>query len=330
MVLALALLAPASVRAQTGAPAPVAIDVKARPIPYFDQRDSARVRFGSLEFLGGLVLTSSFRAFGGLSSLRLDPKGEHFTSLSDKGQWFTGRLTYRDGKLSGMDDVTSAPALGADGRPLAARGWFDTESLAFDGEAAYVGIERVNQIVRFDHFGRDGLRATAVPIPTPPLVRTLPFNKGLEALVMVPRTLPLGGTLIALSERGLDGAGNLLAFLIGGTSPGVFAVRRTDDYDISDATVLPSGALLILERKFSLMSGLGIRIRRIPLASIAPGQLVDGPSIFEADLGDEVDNMEGLDAHQSVGGDTILTMISDDNFSPIQRTLLLQFKLIDP
>jgi hypothetical protein len=55
--------------------------------------------------------------------------------------------------------------------------------------------------------------------------------------------------------------------------------------------------------------------------------VVDGPSIFEASLANEVDNMEGIDAHLTADGDTVLTMVSDDNFSLIQRTLLLQFTL---
>ena len=57
--------------------------------------------------------------------------------------------------------------------------------------------------------------------------------------------------------------------------------------------------------------------------------MIDGPSIFEADLGDEVDNMEGIDAHLTAEGETVLTMVSDDNFSMIQRTLLLQFTLVE-
>jgi hypothetical protein len=71
-----------------------------------------------------------------------------------------------------------------------------------------------------------------------------------------------------------------------------------------------------------------IRIRRIPLKSVAPGAVIDGPSIFEANFGNEVDNMEGIDAHVTPEGRTVLTMVSDDNFSPIQRTLLLQFTLV--
>ena len=39
--------------------------------------------------------------------------------------------------------------------------------------------------------------------------------------------------------------------------------------------------------------------------------------------------MEGIDAHVTPGGETVLTMVSDDNFSMIQRTLLLQFTLLE-
>src|SRR6202051_2929423 len=145
---------------------------------------------------------------------------------------------------------------------------------------------------------------------------------------MVPKGLALAGTLIAISERGLDAKGNLIAFLIGGPSPGQFSVRRSNNFDVSDAVLLPSGELLVLERKFSWLAGIGIRIRRIALKSVAPGAVVDGPSIFDADLGHRIDNMEGIDAHVTDEGDTVLTMVSDDNFSMVQRTLLLQFTLV--
>jgi hypothetical protein len=306
---------------------PVSIDVKARPIASFDPRDRSHVRFGSLQYRSGLVLTSSFPGFGGLSGLRLDSKGERFISFSDKGSWFTGRIVYQGKEMTGLADVEAAPMLGPDGKPITARGWFDSESIALDGSMVYIGLERVNLVLRFD-FSKGFTRSVAEVVPMPPAVKKLPFNKGLEALVFVPKGQPLAGTLIALSERGLDPSGNLIAFLVGGPSPGQFSVRRTDGFDISDATLLPSGEFLVLERKFSLVNGVGIRIRRIPLTSLKPGAVVDGPSIFEADLGDEIDNMEGIDSFLTPDGDTVLTLISDDNFSLIQRTLLLQFTLV--
>jgi hypothetical protein len=307
---------------------PVSIEVNARNIPSFDPRDRSRVRFGSLEYRSGLVLTSRFPGFGGLSGLRLDAKGERFISFSDKGSWFTGRIVYSGRDMSGLADVEAAPMLGADGRPITARGWFDSESIALDGSFVYIGLERVNQVLRFD-FAEGFTRARGEVVPLPAAAAKLPFNKGLEALLFVPKGLPLAGTLIAISERGLDPNGNLIAFLVGGPSPGQFSVRRSDGYDVSDAVLLPSGEILLLERKFSLVAGVGIRIRRIALATVAPGAVVDGPGIFEADLGYEIDNMEGIDAFVTPEGDTVLTLVSDDNFSMIQRTLLLQFTLLE-
>jgi len=307
--------------------APVSIEVNARPLPSFDTRDRSHVRFGELEYRSGLILTSRFRGFGGLSGLRLDAKGERFIAISDKGGWFTGRIAYKGREMTGLDDVEASPMLGPDGKPITSRGWFDSEALALDGSLVYVGLERVNQILRFD-FARGFTRAHGELIQLPLGVRKLPYNKGIEALVVVPKGLPLAGTLIAISERGLDAQGNITAFLIGKTL-GLFAIRRTDNFDISDAVLLPSGGLLLLERKFSWLGGIGIRIRRIALASIAPGAVIDGPSIFEADLGHEIDNMEGIDAHVTPEGDTVLTLVSDDNFSMIQRNLLLQFTLVE-
>lgn len=308
---------------------PVKIDVNARPIPAFDPRDRSHVRFGSLQYRSGLVLTSPYRGFGGLSGLRLDAKGERFIAISDQGAWFTGGIRYSGQAMVGLDDVEAAPLLGANGRPITERRfWYDSESIALDGSTVYVGLERVNQVLRFD-FAKGFTRARGEVVPLPEAASRLPNNKGLEALVFVPKGLPLAGTLIALSERGLDPDGNLIAFLVGGPAPGQFSVRRTENYDISDAVLLPSGELLILERKFSWLAGVNIRIRSVPLKSIAPGAVVDGPAIFHADLGNEVDNMEGIDAHVTADGETVLTMVSDDNFSPLQRTLLLQFTMVD-
>lgn len=321
---------PRELQVEHAVAAPVSVEVNARPIPHFEPRDRSRTRFGSLDYRSGLVLTSPYRGFGGLSGLRfLDGKGERFLAISDQAAWFTGTIRYSGREMVGLADVEAAPLLGAEGRPITDKHlWWDSESIARDGNLVYVGLERVNQILRYD-FAKGGTRARGEVIAVPPALRKLPYNKGLEAMVVVPKGQPLAGTLIAFSERGLDADGNLIAFLIGGPTPGQFSVRRTEKYDISDAVLLPSGELLILERKFSWFTCVNIRIRSIPLKSIAPGALVDGPALFAADLGHEIDNMEGIDAHVTPDGETVLTLISDDNFSMLQRTLLLQFTLVE-
>lgn len=312
---------------QRYASAPARIAVAATPIASFDNRDPAQQRFGLLSFRGGLALTSKHAAFGGISALHMEPDGAHFIAVTDRGSWLRGRIVYRDGKPDRLADTELAPILGADGTPLAAHKWFDTESLTEQNGILYVGIERVNQIVRFD-YRRDGLKARGAPIKVPLDFKTFTFNKSLECLAAPPQGAPQAGALIAVTEESLDDAGNLRAFALKGDDTLRFSVKRSDDFDVSDCTILPPGDLLLLERRFSVARGVAMRIRRIPLAAIKEGVLVDGPPLIEADLGFQIDNMEGIGVHRTPRGETVLTLVSDDNFSPLQRNLLLQFTLV--
>jgi hypothetical protein len=328
-ILALALI-PAAAQAPRAAADIQRIEIRAQAIQAFDPREPARTRFGALEFRGGLILESPHRDFGGVSGLRVMADGGRFLSVTDKGNWLRGRIVYRGKAPIAIADAEMAPILGPDGRPLKRRGWYDTEALALEDGVAYVGIERVNQVVRFDT-AKEGLRARGRPVAVPPGVKTLPHNQSIECLEMAPKAGPLAGTLIAISERGLDSGGNLMGFLIGGRDQGAgaaFSLKRSDDFDVSDCAATPDGSLLVLERRFSWTRGLAMRIRSVPLAAIKPGALVDGRELITADMGSQIDNMEGLSVHRDSSGALVLTLISDDNFSPLQRTLLLQFTLL--
>jgi hypothetical protein len=306
---------------------PVRIAVHAAPIAAFDADHPARTRFGALEFRGGLVLTSKNQDFGGISALHMAADGSRFLALSDRGAWFEGRIVYRDGRPAGIADAEMAPALAWDGRPLARHGWYDTEALAEDGAGhAYVGIERVQRIVRFDL--KKGVRARGHPIPVPADFKSLGNNKSLECLAVAPKGSSLAGQLIAVAEHSLDKSGNHRAFLLKGKQVGRFSVKRSDGFDVSDCAILPPNDLLLLERSYSPLAGVAMRIRRIPLAAIKAGALVDGAKLISANMAYQIDNMEGIGVSRDAHGDTILTLASDDNFSPIQRTLLLQFRLV--
>jgi hypothetical protein len=303
------------------------IEIHARPITYFDNRDHDLRRFGKLEFRGGLELTSPSREFGGLSGLLMQPDGSRFLAVTDTGHWLRGRMIYSGAAPAGIADAEMAPMLGADGKPLAARGWRDTEAVTDDAGTVYVGIERVHRVVKYD-FAKNGFRSRGVPIPVPPEFKSFPWNKSIEALAMVPKGLPLAGTLIVISEAALDASGNNKAFLLGGPTPGAFAVKRLDNFDVTDCALLPDGDLLILERRFSFLSS-AIRIRRIASGDLRPGATVEASVVFYADFGQQIDNFEGLAVHRAASGETVLTLVSDDNFSPLQRSLLMQFTLVE-
>lgn len=306
--------------------APTRIEITATPITSFDNRDPTRMRFGDLEFRGGLELLSKHPAFGGISSLHVEPDGNHFIAATDRGSWLRGRIVYREDKLAGISDAEMAPVLGEDGRPLAARGWYDVESLTERDGILYAGMERVEQIVRFD-YRRDGLRARGQPIDVPSDFKTFTHNKSLECLA-APRQGALAGGLIVVTEHSLDNAGNLRSFVLRTGQVTRFVVKRSDDFDVSDCALFSPDELLLLERRASPARGIVIRIRRIPIADIKEGAVVDGRPIFEADLAYQIDNMEGIAVHRNPAGETIITLVSDDNFSIIQRNLLLQFSVV--
>lgn len=314
------------------ATAPTRVEVTATQIASFDNRDPSRTRFGALEFIGGLALTSSFQPFGGISAIHMEPDGARFIAVTDKGSWLRGRIVYKDGKPDGIVDTEMAPILGADGKPLAVRKWYDVESLTESGGYFYIGIERVHKIIRFD-LRRGGLGARGEEVAVPPDFRTFPANKSLECLASPPKGSPLAGRLIAVPERSLGSDGNHRAFVLAGSAGGHqvtrFSVKRIGDFDVTDCAILPPGDLLLLERSYSIARGVGMRIRRVPLASIKDGALADGEALIEADLAFQIDNMEGIGIHRNAQGETILTLASDDNFSVLQRNLLLQFKLVE-
>jgi hypothetical protein len=176
------------------------VSILASPIRSFDNRDRTLTRFGQLEFRGGLELASKSPLFGGLSSIHLDAQGSRLIGVTDRGAWLSARIAYRAGRPAGIVDAEMAPILGPDGRLLAERGWYDAEALAERDGTFYVGIERVEQIVRFD-LARDGATARGEPITVPPDFKSFIRNKGLECLAVSPRGAPHAGALIAITWR---------------------------------------------------------------------------------------------------------------------------------
>ena len=86
----------------------------------------------------------------------------------------------------------------------------------------------------------------------------------------------------------------------------------------------PDGGLLVLERRFRWSVGINIRIRRLSTRELAGSAPIQGETLFEAGNGTVLDNMEGIAVCER-GGETRITVLSDNNFNTsLQSTLLLQ------
>ena len=68
------------------------IAVRSQPIRSFMARNPDQLRFGALTFRGGLVLSSSNKAFGGFSGLSRSADGAHLIAITDNAHWLTARI----------------------------------------------------------------------------------------------------------------------------------------------------------------------------------------------------------------------------------------------
>jgi hypothetical protein len=309
--------------------APIA--VTAQPIAAFDKIDPERTRFGKLTWRGGLVLTSPSPNFGGWSGLALGPDGKSFLSISDAGTWMSGRLVYDKGRPTGMDGVRLGPLLSLDGETIARSRDRDAEGLSLlSGTPAkgsmLVSFEHNHRIWRYDVDAK-GLSAARSYVALPAAIKRLPGNSGLEAVTVL-RGGPYKGSLVVFAESLHDSAGNNTGWIWVKGRAQEFHLSNAGDYAVTDAAPLADGSLLVLERRFRWSEGVKVRLRLIRRAQLRPGAKIDGETLLDASMNQEIDNMEGLAVNAGAGGEIIVTMISDDNFNKaLQRTLLLQFAL---
>lgn len=302
------------------------LDVTSRTIGAFEI-GSRETQFGPLTFVGGLEMTSAGGALGGMSAIRFEPGGQGFVGVMDTGHFFAGRVERDDaGRLSGMQAFAIAPIMLSDGSRGPDKGSVDAEGMAIGKDRVLVSFERDHRIGVFDRSGwPTGNEIDTLDFLIPP--QELRSNQGLETVTIAPEDSPLQGAVVTVGERSLNPEGDIFAAIVSGRERGVFFVRRHAPFDVTDGTFLPDGDLLLLERRFSILGGVGMRIRRIDADIVAPGETVDGEVLLEADFGYQIDNMEGIDAVTMDDGTTSIFLVSDDNHSLLQRNLVLEFRL---
>ncbi|MCW5697884.1 MAG: esterase-like activity of phytase family protein [Bauldia sp.] len=300
----------------------VAIEVDTMPIETFSLREGVSP-FGELTFMGGLVLFSDDDDFGALSGLDVADDGS-FIAVADTGFWFTGRLIEEDGRLVGVADVARAPMLDADGEEANRKSSADAEGLRLTdgGATALVVFEQRHRLSAFATADLAFARPRDLPLPALP---GLVGNRGIESVAVAPEGSALAGAIVLIAEAAGDGQGGTRAWIVGGPDPGAFSIRRSGTFDITDAAFLPNGDLFVLERRFSLSEGIAMRVRRFSQDDIRPGARITGQTIVFDDRLFQIDNMEGLAVREGADGAVILTLVSDDNHSLLQRTMLLQF-----
>jgi hypothetical protein len=266
--------------------------------------------------LGLYYWNARLPGFGGLSGLIMDADGVGLLTVSDRGTLFRARIE-RDrpgGRIARI-------AVTWQGRPKDAH----LESVAGfreDAEAlspgpdgtTYIGFEGYTRVSAF-HL--PDLSPTATH--TWDRFRSLWGNGAIEALA----TLPDGALMAVVERPRTESSGYPVLIGRDGDWRAGANIPVPDDYAAVGADVGPDGMLYLLERRFALGPGYSTRVRRFALAGdgIAPGM---GEVLLATDPG-ELDNMEGISLWRDAGGRMVMTLISDDNFLPIQNTMVAEY-----
>lgn len=270
--------------------------------------------------LGGLVLNTAAWGFGGLSGFHLAPDLA-VTAISDLGRWWRSSLVLQQGRLAGLGEVRHGPLRDAAGAPLRRGASGDAESLVRLPQGDWlVGFERQHRILRY----RD-LAGPGTPVEAPPGLADAPGNGGLEGLALLP-----DGRLLALAEQ-MPGPGgpDSRAAWFGTPQSGRFTWRPASylpapGLDPTDVAGLPDGGLLVLERRFSIFGGFSARLVHVPAAAVlAPASLAGQPWL-DLPTDAPAENWEGVAVARHAGR-TLVALLSDDNQSPWQQSLLLLY-----
>lgn len=288
-------------------------------------------RLGALTFLDGYRLQATQTDFGGLSGLDFAAEDgvdvARFGGVTDAGAYFALAVTEGGDVL-----CTLTPLRDGTGAPLAGKTDGDSEGFAFiAADAAMTSFERRHRIERIELGSGRGAPGPAIGWDF-----DMEPNAGLEALaILADGTLVAGGETTTSAGTphpvwafAADGSG-----FADGAGP-TFSIATDPGYGLTGFAATPDGGLVTLQRFFTPLTGARIRIGLVTGDQIATavgdlgGQPVAPRILAEITRASSVpvDNFEGVAARETPDGLEIW-IVSDDNFSGRQKTLLYRFLL---
>jgi hypothetical protein len=273
-----------------------------------------------VSFVAGWHLTSPDARFGGLSGMEFTRAG-NLVAVSDDGAWAWIGIDPETPDHK-PDSLRLGTMYGEDGNPLDDKTARDAESIAMgDDGLALVGFERDHRILAFDlegcGAGARGIAVTSWDSRPAGLSKAIGDNAGAEGLALS----GWGGLMVTLEE---NEGGTPFATLPDQGEP--YFDRRLPTPGLLSTTGLDAeGDLYSVHRFYA--PGIG---NRIAVQSTRFGRTLEentNRTLLTLERPATVDNFEAITAKHQEDGSTLLAIMSDDNFSRDQRTLLLFFRV---
>ncbi|MEM7690526.1 MAG: esterase-like activity of phytase family protein [Pseudomonadota bacterium] len=297
-----------------------AVDERIVSVP-LSPDDPEQERVGALVYRGGLDIPRMGRNIGGLSALRWDEASGRLLALTDDARFVWMTPIEKGGRLVGIETIETSDLLGLSGEALTGKEQGDSESLERTAEGAWaIGFERDHRVwVYAGGLDQPPVRSAIDPLEA---LGDLESNGGLEAMARTG-----GARLICAERQATPDRANCALSRAGGADVTPFAVAPSEAVATlggvpTDAVAVSDDAFAVLFRSYSPADGNSAAIvahtltgERMEIATLRPPL--------------SVDNFEGLAARKE-GEGLSFYIVSDDNFSSNQRTLLMKFEWMPP
>jgi hypothetical protein len=294
------------------------ITVTATLVP-LNPDDLKQTTVDSLQYVAGFALDSAAPEWGGYSGMVLAPDGSSLVAISDVGHWLELELTHDDtGTLTGVGPARIESLLDEAGKPVAGKEWSDAEEITRTADGQFlVSFERRHRVWRYASM--DGVpHGAAQAISVPPATGSLPENSGIEAMMA-----DSAGQLLLIAEGTAEPMRGTPGWIRKGAAWTEFAIARTDGFEPTSLSRSQNTRPVLLERRYTKADG---PAARISLLGVPTGDRIAGFALAVLRRPLTVDNFEALAVHRALDGRAFIYLLSDDNQSDQQRTLLLQFR----
>ncbi len=278
-----------------------------------------------LKYKGAILLECAHPAFGGLSDLLISKDRKSFLAVSDMGFWLKGEMIYNDNNfLIGIKpEAKLGQLLNIEGKTLSSKYHADAEALSrAPGSGFLVAFERVHRISYFNSSHLFDLSGTPSRISPPEHMKEQPKNGGIESMTLLPDS-----RILMIAEGDTDEDKPSYA-AVGIDNDWIeMEYQRQHGYRPTSVATLPEGDILTLERSYTGPGSLKIRLCIIKKPKFKSGVTLYPEQLIKLPRSLPLDNFEGLDTITTDDGRTFIYLISDDNYSPIQHTILMMFEM---
>ena len=311
-------------------------------------------------FRAGFELSTRHLPFGGFSGLMVD--GNRLIAISDSGLVWQSHLVldpegvllgFSDSRLSALHDTSGLSAHANEER-------LDAEELTPWPGGWLVSFEQEHKVLWYRATEHPALSDQApLAVELPPQVLALKENSGLEAmtrladgrLLLIAEDAPeepedhhveSPGPQTSATEPSDAAASNAETLPVwigrlqnprpeaGEEIPASWIelrLRKHGEFHPTGATLLASGDVLLLERSWNEVDGVRAMLSVLRASELPSEGFIERHRVFRLEDPSTIDNFEAIAAAPARQGSTWVYLLSDNNFSEGQRTLLHQYLL---